>query len=163
MCIVSSSRVHTLMKGLSPAYLRLGGTSADYLVFSNETDEGLQKSGVSPGVNALNSWYISFIFFTLRKTEKCIAHKDAEFWKIFFVLYEFLWQYYLYFQATDVDNLVKLVRSINFKLLFDLNIQLRYGAQWDPTNTANFLGYLNKMKYHDVFNFELGNGKSCLM
>ena len=50
--------------------------------------------------------------------------------------------------------------STNFKLLFDLNIQLRYGAQWDPTNTANFLGYVDKMKYHDVFNFELGNGKT---
>ena len=32
----SSPRVQTLMKGLSPAYLRLGGTSADYVVFSNE-------------------------------------------------------------------------------------------------------------------------------
>ena len=61
--------------------------------------------------------------------------------------------------ATDVDNLVKLMRSTNFKLLLDLNLQLRYGIQWDPTNTADLLGYVNKMKYHDVFNFELGNGK----
>ena len=61
--------------------------------------------------------------------------------------------------ATDVDNLVKLVRNTNFKLLFDLNLQLRYGIQWDPTNTADLLGYVNKMKYHDVFNFELGNGE----
>ena len=50
------------------------------------------------------------------------------------------------------------MREINYKLLFDLNLQLRYGTQWDPTNTANLLGYVNKMKYHDVFNFELGNG-----
>ena len=58
-----------------------------------------------------------------------------------------------------MDNLVKLMRSTNFKLLLDLNLQLRYGIQWDPTNTADLLGYVNKMKYHDVFNFELGNGK----
>ena len=55
---------------------------------------------------------------------------------------------------------MKLMRNTNLKLLFDLNLQLRYGIQWDPTNTASLLGYVNKMKYHDVFNFELGNGKT---
>ena len=66
------------------------------------------------------------------------------------------------FEETDVDNLVKLMRTVNFKLLLDLNLQLRHGTQWDPTNTANLLGYVNRMKYHDVFNFELGNGKIFL-
>ena len=51
------------------------------------------------------------------------------------------------------------MRNTNFKLLLDLNLQLRYGIQWDPTNTADLLGYVNKMKYHDVLNFELGNGE----
>ena len=32
----SSPRVQTLLKGLSPAYLRLGGNAADYTVYSNE-------------------------------------------------------------------------------------------------------------------------------
>ena len=73
--------------------------------------------------------------------------------KNYAVLYAFV------FLVTDVGNLVKLMRTVNFKLLLDLNLQLRYGTQWDPTNTANFLGYVNRMKYHDVFNFELGNGK----
>ena len=63
-----------------------------------------------------------------------------------------------YIVASDVDNLVKLMRNTNFKLLLDLNLQLRYGIQWDPTNAADLLGYVSKMKYHDVFNFELGNG-----
>ena len=61
--------------------------------------------------------------------------------------------------ATDVDNLVNLMRTVSYKLLLDLNLLLSYGIQWDPTNTADLLGYVNKMKYHDVFNFELGNGK----
>ena len=63
------------------------------------------------------------------------------------------------FSATDVDNLVKLVRNTNFKLLLDLNLQQRYGLQWDPTNTADLLGYITRNKYNDVLNFELGNGK----
>ena len=60
--------------------------------------------------------------------------------------------------ATDIDNLVKLVRSANFKLLLDLNLQERYGIQWDPSNTADLLGYITRNNYQDVLNFELGNG-----
>ena len=65
----------------------------------------------------------------------------------------------LFISATDVDNLVNLVRNTNFKLLLDLNLQQRYGQQWDPSNTANLLGHITRNKYQDVLNFELGNGK----
>ena len=64
----------------------------------------------------------------------------------------------LFSAATDIDNLVKLVRSANFKLLLDLNLQERYGIQWDPSNTADLLGYITRNNYQDVLNFELGNG-----
>ena len=40
----------------------------------------------------------------------------------------------------------------------DMNLQVRYGIQWDPTNAAKLLGYIKKMNYQDVFNFEMGNG-----
>ena len=60
--------------------------------------------------------------------------------------------------ASQVDNFVRVARSVKFKILFDLNLQLRYGTQWDPTNTIKLLGYISKMNYQDVFNFELGNG-----
>ena len=60
--------------------------------------------------------------------------------------------------ATDIDSIVKLVRSTNIKFLMDMNLQLRYGVQWDPTNAAKLLGYIKEMGYQDVFNFELGNG-----
>ena len=42
----------------------------------------------------------------------------------------------------------------------DLNLQLRYGTEWDPTNAISLLGHINAMGYKEVFNFELGNGKS---
>ena len=50
------------------------------------------------------------------------------------------------------------MRNTNFKLLLDLNLQQRYGIQWDPSNTAELLGYITRNKYQDVLNFELGNG-----
>ena len=60
--------------------------------------------------------------------------------------------------ASDIDNMVMLMRKTNFKFLMDLNLQLRYGIQWNPTNAASLLAYVRKMNYSDVFNFELGNG-----
>ena len=60
--------------------------------------------------------------------------------------------------ASDIDNMVMLMRKTNFKFLMDLNLQLRYGIQWNPTNAASLFAYVRKMNYSDVFNFELGNG-----
>ena len=59
--------------------------------------------------------------------------------------------------ASQVDKFVKGARIVNFKILLDLNLQLKF-TQWDPTNTIKLLGYINKMNYQDVLNFELGNG-----
>ncbi len=42
-------------------------------------------------------------------------------------------------KKSDIDNLVNLVRKVNYKLLIDLNLQLRYGTQWDPSNAATLL------------------------
>ena len=41
----------------------------------------------------------------------------------------------------------------------DLDCQLRYGTQWDPTNAAELFAYIKQKGYQDVFNVELGNGK----
>ena len=62
------------------------------------------------------------------------------------------------FIASDIDNMVMLMRKTNFKFLMDLNLQLRYGIQWNPTNAASLFSHVRKMNYTDVFNFELGNG-----
>ncbi len=69
---------------------------------------------------------------------------------------------YFVVAATDVDNFVGLVRKANLRFLLDLNLLLRYAGQWDPTETANLLGYVTKMGFQDVFNFELGNGEVLL-
>ena len=60
---------------------------------------------------------------------------------------------------TDIENFASLARKANIKILWDLNLKVRYGIQWDPSNAANLLDYIVKMKYQDVFNFEMGNGK----
>ena len=46
------------MRGLSPAYLRFGGSPADWVVFSNEPVEVFEKSGVAPVLHTYNSEFI---------------------------------------------------------------------------------------------------------
>ena len=50
----SSPRVQTLMRGLSPAYLRIGGTTADQKVFSQQPSEVFQSTS-DPTLLVLNS------------------------------------------------------------------------------------------------------------
>ena len=57
----------------------------------------------------------------------------------------------------DVDNLYNLAMQAGGKLLFDLNIQLRYGSQWNPLNAIELMQYMKKKGYADNIDFELGN------
>ena len=64
----------------------------------------------------------------------------------------------LFKSEADWDNLVNLTRSTNMRLLFDLNLQLRYGQNWDPSNAIRLLQYSVDKGYGDNIDFELGNG-----
>ena len=50
--------MQTLFKGLSPAYLRFGGTNADYVIYSNEPDKVFEEAGVSPALHTYTSEYL---------------------------------------------------------------------------------------------------------
>ena len=63
------------------------------------------------------------------------------------------------FLGNDVDQLIKLTRSIKVRLLLDLDLQLRFGTQWDPTNAVRLLKYIKSQGYGENVDFELGNGK----
>ena len=58
----------------------------------------------------------------------------------------------------DFDNMINFTRATGAKLLFDLNLQLRYGRDWDPTNAMHFMRYIEDHNYGDSIDFELGNG-----
>ena len=66
----------------------------------------------------------------------------------------------IYFLTTenDLDNMVELTRSTGNRFLFDLNLQLRYGKQWNPSNAIEMFNYIAEKNFGDVFDFELGNG-----
>ena len=58
-------------------------------------------------------------------------------------------------------NLVKLTRSTGNRLLFDLNLQLRFGQQWDPSNAIELFEFCASQGFCDNIDWELGNG--CLL
>jgi hypothetical protein len=52
--VFSSEKLHTLLNALSPAYLRVSGTSADWLFFDKPLVV-LQASGIKPRPNVMRS------------------------------------------------------------------------------------------------------------
>lgn len=58
----------------------------------------------------------------------------------------------------DVDDLVSATRETGTRLLYDINLQLRFGRQWNPNNAVALLDYIQQKGYGDNLDFELGNG-----
>ena len=65
---------------------------------------------------------------------------------------------FLYYAGQRWDDLVDITRATGLELLFDLNLQLRYGTQWDPSNAIALMDYSQKKGYGNNLHFELGNG-----
>ena len=55
-------------------------------------------------------------------------------------------------------NLVQLASSTGIRLLFDLNLQLRFGQQWDPSNAIELFEFFTSQGFCDNIDWELGNG-----
>ena len=49
------------------------------------------------------------------------------------------------------------MRSTGSRLLFDVNLQLRFGHQWDPGNFMELLEFCTNESICDI-DWELGNG-----
>ncbi|CAH1783335.1 unnamed protein product [Owenia fusiformis] len=106
-----STKLLQLAKGLAPAYLRIGGTSCDFLLFN----ESLSKDVTLP---------------TLPRSNYTLSEKRFD----------------------DINNFAA---QSGLRLLFDLNVFLRKGPAWDPTNSQEIFTYA-KNKYPNI-DWQLGN------
>ena len=59
----------------------------------------------------------------------------------------------------DLDNMVNITRSAGGRFLVDLDLQVRYGDQWDPTNAIHMMQYMVERGNGENIDFELGNGE----
>ena len=108
----TSSKLITLMRALSPAIFRLGGSGSSYSFF-DATQRAFDAARLDPSP--------------------------------------------LFLQKDDIVKLITLANSVKARLLLDLNIQLRYGEQWDPTNAIRLMDFCAAKGYEKNIDFELGN------
>ena len=52
-----------MMRGLSPSYLRFGGTSADHSVFTDADPDKVRATGTTPTVSTMSSKYHAYYAF----------------------------------------------------------------------------------------------------
>ena len=64
--------------------------------------------------------------------------------------------------AYQWDQLNNFTRTVGWNLLFDLNVLLRRGNEWDSSNALELMEYSIKKNYTWNLNFELGNGRFVL-
>jgi len=107
-----NARMKTLLQGLTPTTLRIGGSPADYLLyFRNESRTNATGIVKTPFVMPLEDW----------------------------------------------DNLVGLTLDTGARLLFDLNIQTRWGIDWDPANAMEIFNRCVEKGWGANIDWELGN------
>src|SRR4051794_18037782 len=58
--------------------------------------------------------------------------------------------------GAKLDQLYNFSKNAGWSLIFDLNLMLRSGDKWDPSNSQDFINYTSSKGYE--MNFELGNG-----
>lgn len=123
-----SEKFNALAHGLSPAYLRVGGNAADFLVFRKELD------------------------FKSREWDSRLFDENYDGNLGFRNISEF------YMSAHDFDAVNKFAVRNNLHLLFDFNVLLRDAHdQWNSSNAREILEYSIDKGYDSNLLFSLGN------
>lgn len=63
--------------------------------------------------------------------------------------------------VADWDKINKFVSDVGWHLVFGLNLLLRNGSSWDPSNAESLMKYSDQKGYQ--MHLELGNGKKSWM
>lgn len=123
----SSVKLKTLARGLSPVYLRLGGTSSDFLIFRNIEEFGKK---------------LDFLNNDAPDSEDLQIPNTTS-----FNMTMFDWVY--------LNEFVRSIPG--WKLIFDLNVLQRTNGHWDPSINASSLLVESSKKGYCLAGFELGN------
>lgn len=69
----------------------------------------------------------------------------------------------VYLQNQDLLNLLQLTKNTSNLFLLDLNVQVRYGYQWDPSNAVQVMEFCRQHNLSGHVAFELGNEPDWLL
>ena len=138
-----SKKVLAMATALAPAYLRLGGTAADLLIFD---PHGNTKSWTEKESQSKRGWC------AVTKNET-LANEDLD--KLYKKREKFI------MSGEDFENLYNFTSSVGWTLLFDLNVLNRKGRSWDPSNAKEIMRFASKRAYSQI-SWELGNEPNSL-
>ena len=125
--------VQVLARGISPAWLRVGGTESDYAIFVNSSQ--IQNASCPQSSQLPTSYGVHEVHATL---------PDSNPEKINLT-------------QMDWDNVNKFAVTVDWKVLFGLNVQLRTSTgAWNSTNAASMIKYTSQKGYRTAW--ALGNG-----
>ena len=140
-----------MAKALAPAYLRLGGTAADLLVFKEKgqnEDPGTTVDQPQPQPDPTKCW--------------CAGDRNGT--KICEDLKDLYYKKRKNFTMTGRDwiDIAGFSRKVGWKFLFDLNVLRRTPeGRWDGDNAREILKFSSGLGYDDVA-WELGNEPNSL-
>uniref|UniRef100_A0A8C6VM47 Heparanase n=1 Tax=Naja naja TaxID=35670 RepID=A0A8C6VM47_NAJNA len=153
---LGSTKLRTLARGLSPAFLRFGGTKGDFLIFDPQQEPTLEEK-------------IFQDFLRKQATVDICAFRTAPLDFIAQLQSQWLFEQKLIFReqvknsynnitftGSTLDILYNFANCSNLHLIFGLNALLRKGrSQWDSSNAQQILNYTNSRDY--ILSWELGN------
>ena len=126
----TSEKLHNLAKGLAPAYLRIGGTDEDFLLFDPK-----KMHAKNPSYDVLSH--------NLRMNSSPLSHIGP----------------YTNFTMTikDVDNIFTFAKEVGLSIIFGLNLLLRDSNthNWNSTNAQQLMKYITGRGFK--CDWELGN------
>ncbi|XP_013873662.1 heparanase [Austrofundulus limnaeus] len=148
MLLLRSQKLRTLAKALSPAFLRFGGTSQDFMVFnpqrSRQLDAGLTSEESCSDVQL--PWWIESRLkedWTLQQLILLKEEQQRKYRKV-------------HFTELTVDMLLSFTRCSGLQLIFGLNALLRTADNnWNSSNARSLLQYCESKQYN--MSWELGN------
>uniref|UniRef100_A0A8C5DZ43 Heparanase n=1 Tax=Gouania willdenowi TaxID=441366 RepID=A0A8C5DZ43_GOUWI len=148
MSLLSSVKIRTLTRALSPAFLRFGGTQQDFMEFSPKSPEQLtfDPPAGTYSCDASLSWLLEErLKADWFQQQKILKEEELhrKFRKV-------------QFTEDTVDRLVSFSRCCSLTLIFGLNALLRTSNNtWNSSNAHALMDYCQHRRYR--LHWELGN------
>ncbi|XP_037065117.1 heparanase isoform X2 [Peromyscus leucopus] len=153
LTFLGSPRLRTLARGLSPAYLRFGGTKTDFLIFDPKKEPTLEE----------RSYWQSQVNHDVCRSEPVSAdvmrrlQVEWPFLELLLLKEQYQREYKnSTYSRSSVDMLYSFAKCSGLDLIFGLNALLRTpDLQWNSSNAQLLLDYCASKGYN--ISWELGN------
>ncbi|XP_029282733.1 heparanase, partial [Cottoperca gobio] len=146
MSLLSSPKIRTLAKALTPAFLRFGGTRQDFMVFTPQRLHQDSATTADPSCDLrLPSWLEDRLKKSWTQQQLVLMREDLQrkFSRVKFTEY-------------TVDLLHSFTNCSGMDLIFGLNALLRTADNtWNSSNARSLLQYCESRRYR--MSWELGN------